>query len=172
MSSNHGIIFPILPLPPQSRSPLPLARKAGPRSICRSVASMRRASCALVVIGAGRGESVLIELDSHQLHHAVVTGDVGGIGRSSDMRQKQLQKTSYVVCVIVMIKVNEPDFCDNNLINDNPISDMGASITSKVLRKCFSNLRILQDFSNLFKSSFFQNGILFGQALKIFVEKR
>jgi len=108
----------------------------------------------------------------HQLYHAVVAGDVGGIGRSSDMRQKQLQKTSYVVCIIVMIEVNEPDFCDSNPINDNPISDMGASITSKVLRKCFSNLRILQDFSNLFKSSFFQNGILFGQALKIFVEKR
>jgi len=71
-----------------------------------------------------------------------------------------------------MIKVNEPDFCDNDLINDDPISDMDASITSKVLRKCLSNLRILQDFPNLFKSSFFQKRILFGQALKIFIEKR
>lgn len=88
------------------------------------------------------------------------------------MRQNQLQKTSYIVCVVVMIKVNEPDFCDNDLINDNPISDMDASITRKVLGKCFPNLRILQDFSNLFKSSFFQNGILFGQALEIFIEKR
>lgn len=88
------------------------------------------------------------------------------------MRQNQLQKTSYVVCVIVMIKVNEPDFCDNDLINDDPISDMDASITSKVLRKCLSNLRILQDFPNLFKSSFFQNRILFCQALNIFIEKR
>ena len=123
-------------------------------------------------IGAGRGESVLIELDRHQLHHAVVTGDVGGMGRSSDMRQKQLQKTSYVVGVVVMIEVNEPDFCDNNLINDNPISDMDASITSKVLGKCFSNFWILQNFSDLFKSSFFQNGILFCQALKILIEKR
>jgi len=83
-----------------------------------------------------------------------------------------LQKASYVVCVIMMIKVNEPDFCDNDLINDDPISDMDASIACKVLRKCLSNLRILQDFPNLFKSSFFQNRILFGQALKIFIEKR
>ena len=71
-----------------------------------------------------------------------------------------------------MIKVNEPDFCDNDLINDDPISDMDASITSKVLRKCFSNLWILQYFSNLFKSPLLQNGILFGQALKIFIKKR
>jgi len=111
-------------------------------------------------------------MDSHQLNQPMVADDFGGIGRSSHMRQNQLQKTSYVVCVIVMIKVHEPDFCDNNLINDNPISDMDASITSKVLGKCFSNLRILQDFSDLFKSSFFQNGILFGQALKILIEKR
>ena len=79
-----------------------------------------------------------------------MAGGVGGNGRSSDIRQNQLQKASYVVCVIVMIKVNEPDFCDNDLINDDPISDMDASITSKVLRKCFSNLWILQDFSNFF----------------------
>ena len=70
-----------------------------------------------------------------------------------------------------MIEVNEPDFCKNNLINDNPISDMDTSITRKVLRKCFPNLRILQYFSNIFKSSILQNGILFGQALKIFVER-
>jgi len=111
-------------------------------------------------------------MDSHQLNHAVVAGDISGIGGYSHIRQNQLLKTSDIVCVIVMIKVNEPDFCDNNLINDNPISDMDASITSKVLGKCFSNLRILQDFSDLFKSSFFQNGILFGQALKILIEKR
>jgi predicted membrane GTPase involved in stress response len=111
-------------------------------------------------------------MDRHQLHQAVVAGDISGIGGSSHMRQNQLLKTSDIVCVIVMIKVNEPDFCNNNLINDNPISDMDASITSKVLGKCFSNLRILQDFSDLFKSSFFQNGILFGQALKILIEKR
>jgi hypothetical protein len=101
-----------------------------------------------------------------------VASDIIRIGRSCDMRQKQLQKTSYVICVIMMIKVYEPDFCDNNLINDYPISDMGTSITSKVLRKCFPNLRILQNFSNFFNGSFLQNGILFGQALKIFVEKR
>ena len=82
-----------------------------------------------------------------------------------------MQKASYVVCIIVMIKVDEPDFCDNDLINDDPISDMDASITSKVLRKCFSNLRILQYFSNLFKSSLLQNGILFCQALKIFIKR-
>jgi hypothetical protein len=132
---------------------------------------MRRASSALVVIGAGRCELVKIELDRHQLYHAVVTGDVGEMGRSSDMRQKQLQKTSYVVCVIVMIEVNEPDFCDNNLINDNPISDMGASITSKVLRKCFSNLRILQDFSNLFRVLSFKTAFFLVRRLK-FLSKR
>ena len=120
----------------------------------------RRASSVLVVIGAGRCESVLIELDRHQLYHAVVTGDVGGIGRSSDMRQKQLQKTSYVVCVIVMIEVNEPDFCDNNLINDNPISDMDTTITRKVLRKCFpisGFCRISRIFLRVlsFKTAFF-----------------
>jgi len=115
---------------------------------------------------------VQVEHGLHQIHQPIVAGDVGGAGRSSDMRQNQLQKTSYVVCVIVMIKVNEPDFFNKNLINDNPISDMDASITSKVLCKCLSNLRILQDFPNLFKSSFFQNRILFGQALKIFIEKR
>ena len=70
-----------------------------------------------------------------------------------------------------MININEPDFFDKNLINDEPISDMDASITSKILCKCLSNLRILQDFPNLFKSSFFQNRILFGQALKIFIRK-
>jgi len=107
----------------------------------------------------------------HQGDHANVASDISRMGRLCDMRQTQLQKTSYVVCVIVMIEVNEPDFCKNNLINDYPISDMDTSITRKVLRKCFPNLRILQNFSNLFKSSFFQNEILFGQALKIFVEK-
>ena len=71
-----------------------------------------------------------------------------------------------------MIKVNEPYFWNNDLVNDHPISDMDTSITSKVLRKCFPNLRILQNFSNIFKSSFLQNEILFCQALEIFVEKR
>ena len=71
----------------------------------------------------------------------------------------------------MMIKVNEPYFWNNDLINDNPISDMDTSIACKVLRKCFPNLRILQYFSNLFKSSMLQNCILFGQTLKIFVEK-
>ena len=99
--------------------------------------------------------SVQVENGLHQLRQPIVAGDIGGAGRSSDMRQNQPQKTSYVVCVIVMIKVNEPDFCDNDLINDDPISDMDASIISKVLRECLSNPRILQNFPNLFKSSFF-----------------
>lgn len=60
-----------------------------------------------------------------------------------------------IICVIMVIEVDEPDFLQDNLVNDNPISDMDASITCKILRKCFPNLWILQYLSDLFKSSFF-----------------
>ncbi len=71
----------------------------------------------------------------------------------------------------MVIEADEPDFLEGNLVNDNPISDMDASITCQVLRKCFPNLWILQDLSDLLRVLSFRTAFFFVRRLK-FLSKR
>ena len=95
-----------------------------------------------------------------------------GLNNSMTQNKRYLHQPSDIVSIIMMFEVHEPDFCNRDFINDDPISNMDATITREILRERFPNIGILQDFSNLFKSSFLQNCILLSQALKIFIKKR
>jgi len=64
----------------------------------------------------------------HQGDEAIVAGGIDGIGEINVISLNALRQASDVVSIIMMIEVHKPNFRIHNLINDNPISDMDATI--------------------------------------------
>jgi len=65
----------------------------------------------------------------HQGDEAIVAGGIDGIGEINVISLNALRQASDVVSIIMMIKVDKPDFFAYYFINNDPISHMATPIT-------------------------------------------